>query len=126
MSFFSLQKGPATAQIAAPPPGMKVHSLGEQLHDFTDTAALLECLDLLISVDTSVVHVAGALARPVWTLLAKGPDWRWMLDRSDTPWYPTMRLFRQPALADWASVFEQVAAELRALVASPTGSRIDP
>ena len=85
-------------------------------HDFADTAALLDVLDLLISVDTSVVHLAGALARPVWTLLAAGPDWRWMLDREGSPWYPTMRLFRQPSPGAWQPMMERVAAELRKIV----------
>ena len=83
-------------QASDPPAGMNVIPLGEELKDFADTAALLANLDLLISVDTSVVHLAGARARPVWTLLAAGPDWRWVLGRSDSPRYPTMRLFRQP------------------------------
>ena len=117
VTFYSLQKGPPAAQIASPPAGMKVVALGDELRDFADTAALLEVLDLLISVDTSVVHIAGALARPVWTLLAAGPDWRWMLDREDSPWYPTMRLLRQPQPGAWPPVMEGVAAELKGLVA---------
>ena len=72
-------------------------------------------LDLVIGVDTAVVHLAGALARPVWTLLACGPDWRWMLGREDSPWYPTMRLFRQPRPHAWEPVFERVESELRRL-----------
>jgi ADP-heptose:LPS heptosyltransferase len=95
---------------------MKLIALGDELHDFADTAAALAALDLLVSVDTSVVHLAGALARPVWTLLAAGPDWRWMLDRADSPWYPTMRLFRQPEPGAWQPVMERVATELRAFV----------
>ncbi len=90
-TFYSLQKGPAAEELKSAPPGMKIIPLGHELKDFGDTAALLSCLDLLISVDTSVVHLAGALARPVWTLIARGPDWRWMIEREDTPWYPTMR-----------------------------------
>ena len=117
VTFYSLQKGPPAAQASSPPPGMTLVALGDELHDFADTAALLESLDLLISVDTSVVHLAGARAKPVWTLLAAGPDWRWMLARSDSPWYPTMRLFRQPQPGAWRPVMEQVADELRALVA---------
>jgi hypothetical protein len=93
--WYSLQKGPGDAQLSEPPEGMNITPLGDDLNDFGDTAALLECLDLLISVDTSPVHLAGAMARPVWTLVARGPDWRWMLDREDSPWYPTLRLFRQ-------------------------------
>ena len=75
-----------------------------RLHDFSDTAALIENLDLVISIDTSVAHLAGALGKPVWTLLPFVPDWRWLLNRDDSPWYPTMKLFRQPSLGDWESV----------------------
>jgi ADP-heptose:LPS heptosyltransferase len=75
-------------------------------------------LDLVISVDTAVAHLAGALGRPVWTLLPSAPDWRWLMHRADTPWYPTMRLFRQPQPGAWDPVFAAVAAELRRLVAS--------
>jgi hypothetical protein len=114
VSFYSLQKGTTTAELPSAP--LKITPMGDDLRDFGDTAALLMNLDLLISVDTSVVHIAGALARPVWTLIAKGPDWRWMLEREDTPWYPTMRLFRQPELRKWGSVFERVADELRNFV----------
>ena len=71
--------------------------------NMADTAAVIEQLDLVISVDTSVAHLAGALGKPVWVLLAYVPDWRWMLDRSDTPWYPQMRLFRQPRIGDWTT-----------------------
>ncbi|MEA2709815.1 MAG: hypothetical protein QOF78_2416 [Phycisphaerales bacterium] len=117
VTFYSMQKGPPAAQASAPPARMKLIALGDELHDFADTAALLEALDLVISVDTSVVHLAGALARPVWTLLAAGPDWRWMRDREDSPWYPTMRLFRQTEPGAWQPVIERVAVELRALVA---------
>jgi ADP-heptose:LPS heptosyltransferase len=73
---------------------------------------LIQNLDLIISVDTAVAHLAGALGKQVWTLLPFAPDWRWLLDREDTPWYPTMRLFRQPALKDWASVIAEVAMRL--------------
>jgi ADP-heptose:LPS heptosyltransferase len=78
-----------------------------------DTAALIERLDLVIGVDTAVVHLAGALGKPVWTLLPFSPDWRWGLEREDCPWYPTMRLFRQPRPGDWESVVERVGAALR-------------
>ena len=78
---------------------------------------MLPEVDLVITVDTMLAHLAGALGRPVWTLLAFVPDMRWMLDRADTPWYPTMRLFRQPAPHDWAGVFEAVRCELEALLA---------
>jgi tetratricopeptide (TPR) repeat protein len=120
VSFYSLQKGRPADQLAAPPAALAITPLGDDLKDFGDTAALIECLDLVISVDTSVVHVAGALGRPVWTLLAKGPDWRWMLDREDSPWYPTMRLFRQQQLANWQPVLARVADELKLLVKEKT------
>src|SRR6202012_4470181 len=74
---------------------------GEQLKDFSDTAALIANLDLVITVDTAVAHLAGALGTPVWVLLPFIPDWRWLLDRDDSPWYPTARLFRQTASGDW-------------------------
>lgn len=86
----------------------------DELGDFADTAALIECLDLVISVDTSVVHVAGALGKPVWVMLAFAPDYRWLLDRADSPWYPTARLFRQPRADDWASVVGDLSGALRA------------
>jgi len=86
--------------------------LGDELNDFADTAALTAAMDLVISVDTSIAHLAGALARPVWVLLPFSPDWRWMLDRDDSPWYPTACLHRQPAIGDWDSVIARVAADL--------------
>jgi tetratricopeptide (TPR) repeat protein len=86
--------------------------LGDQLADFSDTAAVMSQLDLVISSDTSVVHLAGALGRPVWILLERTPDWRWLLDREDIPWYPSARLFRQPALGDWRSVVARVEESL--------------
>jgi tetratricopeptide (TPR) repeat protein/GR25 family glycosyltransferase involved in LPS biosynthesis len=85
---------------------------GPFLEDFSDTAALIANLDLVISVCTSVCHLAGALAAPVWTLIPFAADWRWLLQREDSPWYPTMRLFRQPKIGDWQSVIERVRAEL--------------
>lgn len=121
--FYSLQKGPAAVQqIAA---GIKLIDLAGELNDFAGTAALLSNLDLLITVDTAVAHLAGALGTPVWLLLTQAPDWRWLLHRADSPWYPSMRLFRQPAAGDWAAVLERVAAELARLAngASPTQRR---
>jgi len=79
---------------------------------FADSAAVMQSLDLVISSDTGLAHLAGALGRPVWVALKRVPDWRWMLDRADTPWYPTMRLFRQTAPGDWASVFAQIEAAM--------------
>jgi tetratricopeptide (TPR) repeat protein len=91
-----------------------VRFLGEHLADFDDTAALVEALDLVISVDTSTAHLAGALGRPVWVLLAHSPDWRWMLKRTDSAWYPSARLFRQPKAGDWESVISVVRVALAA------------
>ena len=82
---------------------MNLIDLAPELNDFGDTAAVMECLDLTISVDTAAAHLAGALGRPVWTLLYKGADWRYGIDRDDAPWYPTMRLFRQSELGQWSS-----------------------
>jgi ADP-heptose:LPS heptosyltransferase len=88
------------------------------LTDFAETAALLACLDLVITVETSVAHLAGALGRPTWTLLCYTPDHRWLLDRDDSPWYPTMQLFRQESPGDWQRVFERVRNALEAEIAS--------
>ncbi|MBC7635019.1 MAG: glycosyltransferase, partial [Acetobacteraceae bacterium] len=91
----------------------RTHHHPEAMRDFGDTAALLDMVDLLITVDTSVAHLAGALGRPVWLLLPADPDWRWMLDRDDTPWYPNMRLFRQPKRGDWTGALASVSQALR-------------
>jgi len=88
---------------------------GPELRDFSDTAALLGELDLLVTVDTSVAHLAGALARPVWLMLPFAPDFRWLLGRGDSPWYPTMRLYRQPRRGDWESVIAAIQRDLDAL-----------
>jgi tetratricopeptide (TPR) repeat protein len=90
---------------------------GDKLDDFSDTAAIMSLIDLVISSDTAPVHLAGALGRPVWVLLQHSPDWRWMLDRNDNPWYPTARLFRQPTSGDWDEVVRQVALALTASLA---------
>ena len=115
VKFFSLQKGEAATDLKSISTHVLV-DLGAHLDDFADTAVAIQELDLVISVDTAVAHLAGALAKPVWTLLPFAPDWRWLLDREDSPWYPTMRLFRQPASGDWDSVIKRVAGELTALV----------
>lgn len=99
-------------QVFSAPSEMRIVDFAPFLNSFDDTAAALENLDLLISVDTSVAHLAGALGRPVWTLLERSPDWRWLLNRSDTPWYPTMKLFRQPRTGDWGAVIGEVEKEL--------------
>jgi hypothetical protein len=86
--------------------------LGDEISDFRDSAAIVSQLDLVISSDTSIVHLAGALGKPVWVLLQYAADWRWLLDRNDSLWYPTARLFRQTKLGDWDSVLQQVQCEL--------------
>ena len=112
ITFYSLQKGEAARQIQNRPKGMKLINMAEELTDFTETGALIQNLDLVISVDTAVAHLTGALGKPVWTLLPYSPDWRWMLDREDSPWYPSMRLFRQPSPGDWDSVIQSVKINL--------------
>jgi tetratricopeptide (TPR) repeat protein len=87
----------------------------DELHDFSDTAALCDCMDVVISVDTSVAHLSGALGKNTWILLPFVPDWRWLLDRDDSPWYPTAKLYRQDKFGDWTGVFEQVRASLMQL-----------
>jgi len=115
MRFFSLQcDSTGRSQLAASPAADCVVDVGGVLEDFADTAAVLQRLDLLITVDTAIAHLAGALGRPVWTMLCHTPDWRWHLNRSDSPWYPTMRLFRQPTWGDWDSVINRIRAELQA------------
>jgi hypothetical protein len=111
VELVSLQKelSPADAGMLAEHGALQ---LGEELGDFADTAAVISLLDLVVSVDTSVVHLAGAIGRPVWALIPFAPDFRWMLAREDSPWYPTVRLFRQPQLSDWDSVLERVRVEL--------------
>ncbi len=110
MCFVSLQKGERSTEAA--PPGMKLLRLGDELKDFSDTAALIDALDLLICVDTSVAHLAGALGKPAWVLLPYVPDWRWLLEGEDSPWYASLRLYRQPNCGDWASVIGGVSVEL--------------
>ena len=105
----SLQKGSTTATVS----NAGILDAVPWLKDFTDTAGLIAVLDLIISVDTGVAHLAGAMGKPVWTLLPFTPDWRWMLGREGTPWFPAMRLFRQTAPKDWPTVVARVAAELR-------------
>jgi hypothetical protein len=108
--FYSLQKDNSERRTDL---GAPLIDLCGDLQDFADAAALISELDLVISVDTSIVHLAGALGMPVWTLIPFTPDWRWMLSRADSPWYPSMRLFRQPRLGDWAAVIKEVSEQLR-------------
>ena len=116
--FVSFQVGPRVRELRAGWSAL-VHDPGDALADLEATADALLEVDLVITVDTMLAHLAGAAGRPVWTLLAFAPDWRWMLGRDDTPWYPTMRLFRQAAPNDWAGVFEDVRRELAAVAVEP-------
>ena len=131
---------PLESLVDAIPPGFELYSLqkdvrpadGAVLHrradiinfgeNFVETAALAMHMDLVISVDTSIAHLAGALGVPVWLLLSASVDWRWLLDRDDSPWYPTARLFRQGKAGDWASVLERVSGELKLWLDSKTGT----
>ncbi len=108
----SLQKGAGAEELQEVRDHFPVTDLGGRLQDFMDTAAVLANLDLVTTCDTAVAHLAGALGVPVWVALPFVPDWRWLLDRSDTPWYPTMRLFRQKKPGDWAGVFEEIKTAL--------------
>ena len=116
--IFSLQKGRAVEQITGNKLRDSIENLDREIESFSDTAAVISQLDLIISVDTSVAHLAGAMGRPVWLLLPFVPDWRWMLGRQDSPWYPTMRLFRQEEPGNWSQVFQRVTTELRAMLAA--------
>ena len=117
--FVSLQKGAGEGAAEHPPAGLNLLNLGPHIVDFADTAAIIANLDLLISVDTAVAHLAGALGKPCWILLpAYKTDWRWLTERSDSPWYPSvMRLFRQAQMGEWAPVIAEIQAALLALVA---------
>jgi len=109
LALISLQKGPAQAQIGAYWGRAPLVNLGPEIADFDDTMAILEALDLVVTVDTAVGHLAGAMGRPVWLMLPFVPDWRWLLDRADSPWYATARLFRQPAPRQWDPVIAEIA-----------------
>ncbi len=110
--LISLQKAPRPGEPEALAGFGRFDDWTDELGDFADTAALISALDLVISVDTSVAHLAGALGRPVWIMVSETPDWRWLLGRDDSPWYPTARLFRQTRFDDWAGVIDRIAAAL--------------
>ncbi len=112
LSFYSLQKEQASLEACKWPGGRKITKLDNDISNFADTAAIIANLDLVISVDTVVAHLAGAIGKPVWTLLPFVPDWRWLLNRTDSPWYPSMRLFRQTRPNDWTGVFKLVKQAL--------------
>lgn len=124
--LFSLQKGPGREQLPALGPAVPIVDLADSLDEdggaFADTAAAMRNLDLVVTSDTAIAHLAGALGVRAWVALQIAPNWRWLLDRDDSPWYPTLRLFRQTRAGDWAAVFERIAVELRALSSrSPVG-----
>jgi len=119
-TFYSLQMGATANQVQELGADGRIIDLQSMQEDFADTAAIVANLGLVISIDTSVAHLAGAMGKPVWVLLHKSPDWRWLLDREDSPWYPTARLFRQSRLGDWRDVVVRVSEELRALVERET------
>src|SRR5262249_34379649 len=127
VSFVSLQVGPRAADIASLPTGTLL-DVSTDLTDFAETAGTVLNLDLVIAVDTSAVHLAGALGRPAWVMVPFSPDWRWLLEREDSPWYPTLRLFRQPEPDNWDAVIARVAMELAARAAPrprATGPQLD-
>ena len=101
-----------------PPSGMSIGDWGENFNDYYDTAALISILDLVITVDTSVAHLAGALGKPVWMLNRFDSCWRWLKDREDTPWYPTMKLYNQKKPNEWGEVMRRIAVDLEKLVSA--------
>jgi tetratricopeptide (TPR) repeat protein len=123
VSLYSLQKGYGTEQLQDASFAARIARFEPELDTeadaFIDTAAVMMHLDLVVTSDTAIAHLAGALGRPVWLALQFAPEWRWLLDRADSPWYPTMRLFRQGRSGDWAGVFAEMAAQLGKLAAAP-------
>jgi len=117
--LISLQKTHGLDQLKRLPADTNIETFGEEFDSgsdaFVDTAAVMRNLDLIITSDTSIAHLAGALGRPTWIALKQVPDWRWLLERDDSPWYPTVRLFRQQTAGDWKSVFTKIDRELRSL-----------
>jgi Flp pilus assembly protein TadD len=118
-SFVSLQLGPPVSQMRRPPDGVSLHDYSSRLADWADTAALVAGLDLVIGVDTAVVHLAGALGKPVWMLNRFDSCWRWFIGRDDSPWYPSLRQFRQTQPGDWTGVIERVRRALQEAVTGP-------
>ena len=114
VDFYNLQLGKPGLQAANPPAGMKLIDLSSMIGDFADTAALVAELDLVVSVDTAIVHLAGAMGKPVWVFLQYTPDFRWLLEGQTTPWYPSVRLIRQTKFGVWDDVIDRTAAELAA------------
>src|SRR5271170_5611219 len=126
--LISLQRGAGEEQLSLLPPSMRVETLGEEFDAgpdaFVDTAAAMTCLDLVVTCDTSIAHLAGALAAPVWVALKSDAEWRWLTGRADSPWYPTMRLFRQSRRGVWRDVFDAMALEVAALAARRAAPRM--
>ena len=123
IQLYGLQKGRITQQSTGPVANFNIIHLGERFENFADTAGAIANLDLIISVDTAVVHLAGAMGKPVWLLLPFVPDWRWLLDRQDSPWYPTIRIFRQHRYGDWQTALQKVATCLQNLVAETASAQ---
>lgn len=112
VTFFSLQLGEEAGQVNSPPAGMNLIDLADQIGDFADTAALIEQLDLVITIDTAVAHLAGAMGKPLYLMTPFAPDWRWLLGCNDSLWYPSARIFRQKQSGDWSEVITMVQAAL--------------
>jgi hypothetical protein len=125
--LISLQKGPGVEQLGTLSKLFPVTDFGGELDTksgaFMDTAAIMKNVDLVVTSDTSIAHLAGALGVRVWVALSKVADWRWLLDREDSPWYPTMRLFRQTKLGDWDTVFQRIACEVKKLIRKERGQK---
>ena len=127
MNPIAMPMWPGTEQFLGLSRRFPVLTLGSKIDEtsgaFMGTAALMQTLDLIVTSDTAIAHLAGALGRSVWMAVSFTPDWRWLRDRDNSSWYPTMRLFRQPKLGDWQSVFERIAGELKMSVAAGSGAR---
>ena len=126
VALYSLQWGEGAAQLVTRPPGLRIADFGDRIREFTDLAALMGCLDIVVSVDTVTTHLAGALGVPAWVLLPEAPDWRWLLERDDSPWYPSVRLFRQQSDRQWDGVIRRVSAELAALARKEKPGIVQP
>ena len=124
VSFISLQKDLSPEAAAELPKILHLHDWTAELDDFSQTAALVAGLDLVIGVDTSVIHLAGAMGKPVWLLNRFDPCWRWLRDRNDSPWYPSLRQFRQTAIRDWTDVMARVRRELMQLSQAGSGKTL--
>ena len=122
----SLQLGDNSGQLARCSFRAQIHDVAPHIHDFVDTASAMRELDLVITIDTSVAHLAGAIGVPVWVMLIRNADWRWLLDRGDSPWYPSARLFRQTTAGDWTTVARDVASSLSAIAANGSSTRVEP